>query len=114
MPNNLRVSVFLVSCVLFIIIFILFRKGRIPLKYTLVWFIPNLLILLVAIVPSMLQFIMNLLGFQTVSNMVIGMLIFILVLISISLTVIVSGQRTKITLLIQEVSLLKKEIKSDE
>lgn len=110
MSSNLRLSVFLVSVALFFVIFILFKRGRIPLKYTLVWLIPDLIILIVAILPNILIFVMRILGFQTISNMVAGMLIFILLLISISLTVIVSGQRTKIILLIQEVSLLKEKL----
>ena len=43
-------------------------------------------------------------------NMVTGVLFVILLFITISLTVIVSGQKKKITLLIQEVSILKNEI----
>ncbi|WP_443668457.1 DUF2304 family protein [Holdemanella porci] len=42
--------------------------------------------------------------------MVTGVLFVILLFITISLTVIVSGQKKKITLLIQEVSILKNEI----
>ena len=41
------------------------------------------------------------------SNMVIAMFIFILLMITIMLTIIVSGQQKKITLLIQELSILK-------
>jgi hypothetical protein len=43
--------------------------------------------------------------------MVIGLFIFILLMITIILTVIVSNQRDKITLLIQEVSILKERNK---
>ena len=45
------------------------------------------------------------------SNMVIGVFIVILIFITMSLTVIVSSQKNKINLLIQEVSMLKQEIK---
>ena len=51
------------------------------------------------------------LGFQTISNLVVGVFIVILFFITISLTVIVSAQKKKITLLIQEVSILKEKIK---
>ena len=43
--------------------------------------------------------------------MVIGVFIVILIFITMSLTVIVSTQKNKINLLIQEVSMLKQEIK---
>ena len=61
--------------------------------------------------PNALIKIANLVGFQTVSNMVIGVLLVILFFITMSLTVIVSAQKRKITLLVQEISLLKSEIK---
>ena len=49
------------------------------------------------------------------SNLIIGIFIFILLMITISLTVITSGQKRKTTLLIQEVSMLKTKMeKFDE
>ena len=79
-----------------------------PVKYSLVWIFSSLLILLIALIPNVFSWLSTILGFMTMSNMVIGIFIFILLMITIVLTVIVSGQRKKITLLIQEVSILKK------
>ena len=59
------------------------------------------------IFPGLFIWFSNLLGFVTMSNMVIAMFIFILLMITIMLTIIVSGQQKKITLLIQELSILK-------
>ena len=70
-----------------------------------------LILLFLANFPNALIEIANLVGFQTVSNMVIGVLLVILFFITMSLTVIVSAQKRKITLLVQEISLLKSEIK---
>ena len=44
------------------------------------------------------------------SNMMVGIFIFLLLIITLELTIIVSSQRKKITTLIQEVSLLKEKI----
>ena len=52
----------------------------------------------------------NLLGFEVGSNMIFAGLIAMLIFINIALTVIVSGQSSKIRLLIQEVSMLKGKI----
>ena len=68
-------------------------------------------LIILAIWPNSLIVLANLVGFQTVSNMVIGVLLVILFFITMSLTVIVSAQKRKITLLVQEISLLKSEIK---
>ena len=107
MSINLRLGLGIVSLVLLIIVLMQLRKRRIPVKYSLVWMVSSLIILLIAIIPGVFIKIANLLGFVTMSNLVIAMFIFILLMISLMLTVIVSGQRRKITLLIQEISMLK-------
>lgn len=110
MSNSLSLAVFGVSLIIFIVVFTLLKRGRIPLKFALIWFAPVLVIFLVAIFPQFLVYFTNLMGFQTIANMISGLLIVILIFICIALTVIVSGQKTKITLMIQEVSIMKKRI----
>ena len=107
MSISLRLGLIIVSLVLLIIVLLQLRKRRIPVKYSLVWMFSSLIILLIAIIPQLFILIAKLLGFVTMSNLVIAMFIFILLIISLMLTVIVSGQRRKITLLMQEVSMLK-------
>lgn len=107
MPSNLRISIIIVGFVLLFITSFILKKGRIPVKYSLIWFFAGIIILLVGLVPDFLWSISKVLGFMTVSNMIIGAFILILLLITMSLTIIVSGQKTKITLLIQEISMLK-------
>lgn len=109
MSYSLRLGLIVVGLLIFIITLSLLKKDRIPVKYSLVWLFSGLIILFLALVPSLFGAISNILGFMTISNMVVGMFIFILLMITISLTVIVSGQKKKITLLIQEVSILKQE-----
>lgn len=107
MSISLRLGLVIVSLVLLIVVLLQLRKRRIPVKYSLVWMLSSLIILLIAIVPGLFGVIAKYLGFMTMSNLVIAMFIFILLMISLTLTVIVSGQRKKITLLMQEVSMLK-------
>lgn len=111
MSVNLRVGLVIAALVIIITTVLILRKRRMPVKYSLVWFFSSFLILLIAIFPSLFEIISKALGFVTMSNMVIGLFIFILLMITMMLTVIVSGQRKKITLLIQEVSMLKQKIK---
>jgi hypothetical protein len=57
-----------------------------------------------------MEAITKLLGFKMFSNLIFSILIGVLMLICLALTIIVSGQREKIRLLIQEVSIIKKKI----
>lgn len=112
MSMHLRFFIFLIAIFIIIISLQILRKGRIPVKYSLLWFVSALLILLTAVFPGFLGLISSLIGFQTISNMIIGIFIIILLFITCMLTIIISGQKEKNTLLIQELSILKNEIET--
>ena len=101
---------------IFIIFFILhlIRKESINVKYSLVWLVLFFGLFICLIIPGLLNQITNFLGFQTASNMVLSLLIAVLVVINITNTVINSHQDKKNRLLIQELSIIKKEINKDE
>lgn len=109
MSNSLIIVLILFSLALFIMTTVILRKGRIPIKYALVWYFSSVSLFLVALFPFILEALATFLGFKTVSNLVVGIIISLLLFITMSLTIIVSGQKKKITLLIQEVSILKNE-----
>lgn len=116
MPINLRIAIFIVACVLVLTVMQILHKEMIPVKYSLLWWIAIFILMVLSLWPDFFLFFVNLMSFQTTSNMVIGVFIVILLFITMSLTVIVSSQKNKINVLIQEVSLLKEKIreKSDE
>ena len=111
--KSLIILLIIFSIVLLIITTSVLKKGRIPIKYSLVWYFSAIILLIVALVPQFLELVASLFGFETISNLIIGVLISLLLFITMSLTIIVSGQKKKITLLIQEVSMLKSAIKND-
>ncbi len=110
MENNFQLGVLIVSIMLYVAIFTTLKKGRIPLKFGLVWLIPTTVIFLVSVIPNLFAWISHLVGFETISNIVIGILFVILIFICMALTIIVSGLKTKQTLLIQELSILKERV----
>ena len=114
MPLKLVLEVILFVIVMLIIITSIVKKGKISIKYSLVWFFSIFVIFLSAIIPNFMQIVANLLGFQTMSNMIFAILIVLLIFICVSLTIIVSGQKEKINLLIQEISILKKKVEKNE
>jgi hypothetical protein len=114
MDITLRLSVLLVGIVILLITAELLRRGRIPVKFSLLWLVAVLLILFVALFPGVLGVFANLIGFQTISNMVVGVILIILILLTIAITVIISGQTTKIQILIQELSMLEKRLEEVE
>lgn len=85
----------------------LVRQNKLTMKYALLWLGLSLLTIIALIWPGLINALSSLLGFVSMSNMVFLIAIFVLILICVSLSVIVSNQTKKIILLIQEVSLLK-------
>lgn len=107
MSLELTISSIIFLLLIIFVILVLVKKEKISIKYSFVWLLPCILLLIFTLVPGFLNFITNVLGFQTASNMIFALLIVFLMIITIALTVIVSNQKNKIRLLIQEVSMLK-------
>ena len=107
MSKNLIIVSILFSVFIIISIFILLRKKKVTIKYSLIWIILFTILLIATLIPGFFFFFTYLLGFKTASNMVFSLILAVLVIITIALTVIVSKQDKKIRLLIQEVSIMK-------
>lgn len=111
MSNELKlVSLFFLILIMFFIIYLV-KKEKISIKYSFVYLLPCIVLIIFTLVPGLLNSVTLKLGFQTGSNMIFALLIGFLMIITIALTVIVSNQKEKIRLLIQEVSILKGKIK---
>lgn len=114
MSVSLRIALLIFALFLVFVTTYILKKGRIPEKYSLLWYFISFIILLLAIFPSILTFISDKIGFQAVSSFIIGVLLVLLTFITMALTIIVSGQKKKTTLLIQEISLIKSEMHHDK
>lgn len=110
MNDKLIITVIIFAFVLFLFVFQLLRKGRIPVKYALVWLFAVIIILITSIIPDLMENLAKLLGFELLSNMVLCIFITVLIFVTIILTVMMAGQKKKTTLLIQEISILKAEL----
>lgn len=114
MSLNLTTTLVVVSIFLIILTTYFLKKGRIPEKYSLLWYCFSIIILLVGIFPNLFNFVSEKLGFEVMSNLIIGIIVGVLILLTMALTIMIAGQKKKTMLLIQEISILKSEIKSNE
>ena len=113
MSLNLTLFAILFSFLIIIFIIRLIAKEKVNIKYAIIWILMFTLIIVFTLIPGFLLLLTKLLGFQTASNMVLSIIIAVLVIINISNTVINSEQDSKLRLLIQELSILKRG-KKDE
>lgn len=110
MSINVRIVMIIFALFIILLIINLLKKDRVPIKISLLWLFAAFLILFIGAFPECLKLLLDLLGFKTLSNMLGGILLGILFVISISLTVVISGQKKRNQILIQEISLLKKRV----
>ena len=100
--------------VLVVVSLIMFYTTLKAIRYSLIWLLSGFILLFVAVFTNAFGYISSLIGFQVSSNLVIGIFISLLLLITMMLTKVVSEQNKKITLLIEEVSILKKKVDENE
>lgn len=109
METNLRLFLIIFALFWFILTTYFLQKQKLPVKYSLIWYIITLIIIILGAFPNILITVSSLCGFQVVSSFIVGIILTLLMFITLTLTIIVADQRKKITLLIQEVSMLKQE-----
>ena len=109
MSTNLKIISIVFSVLLMITVLLFVRKGKITIRYSLVWLSSTFVLFILCLFPNVLTWITRLIGIQVASNLIFALIIGILLIVAISLTIIVSNQTEKIRLLIQEVSILKEE-----
>ena len=108
--GNLRLVVIIFILFLFLLIVYLLRKRTLSTKFAIVWFLAIIVMLLTVLLPDVMKYVANLIGFELLSNMLLCIFIVILLFITLALTIMVSSNKRKITLLIEEISILKKEL----
>lgn len=110
----LRISFFIgIACYFLLIIYFL-RKKALNLKYSLLWIIAGLLMLIVIIIPNLIYSISQILGFASPVNTVFVIILFFMIVILMSLTSIVSKQNERNRRLTQITALLEKRVRELE
>ena len=90
----------------------LVSKGKLQLKYSLLWILLCLVILVCDAFPGIIFFFSKLLGFITASNFMFIVAIVLLLAICLSLSVAVSRLVIAVKNLTQRIAILEKELKS--
>ncbi len=113
-PSRLKV-VLIISVIFFlIVVFSLLKRKKLALRYTLLWLFTAVALTLFVIFPELLVWISRIMGIQTVMNTLYILLIGFLIMLTISLTSIVSGQKERIRILSQQYALIEKRLREIE
>ncbi len=114
MTSQLRLSLIILSAVFMIVVIRLVRRGRLQLKYSLLWLLIGCTFIICAVFPGVVTFFKGLFGIALTSNFVFLAGLGGLFLVCLSLTVIVSWQARDIRMLVQRIALLEHDLGVDE
>lgn len=86
------------------------KRKKMRIGYLIFWSITGLLMIISLLVPNLIENISRFLGFEVPINMVFSIAIFIILYLIFDLTMLISRENYRSTMLIQEISILKKRI----
>lgn len=115
MMTHLFRSILLIGVLLYLILIIwLMRKGKLSLKYTLIWFLTGLVLLVCAVFPGLVRAMTHMIGVYSEVNAVFFIGVCFLLLIILFLTSVVSGLSDRIRGLTQTQAMLEKRVRDLE
>ncbi len=110
MQTSLKIA--LIAIVLIYIFFILkaVKRKNMRIGYLIFWSITGVLLIIALLIPNLVENISEFIGFGIPINMIFSVAIFIILYLIFDLTTLISKEEKKNTLLIQEISILKKRV----
>ncbi len=110
MEKKLVIELVVINILFILFVYSNIRRNKISLRYSLLWIASAVIMIFCALTPNLMNKIANFIGIQTASNMIFLFIIGILLIITFILTVIVSKHKSKITLLVEEIGILKEKV----
>ncbi len=110
-PMTLQITLLVAVLVYFILILWYLKSKALELKYTLLWLLAGIIMFLMVVFPEILFWITKAFGFESNMNALYVICLGFVIILLMMLTSIVSRQANKIKILIQEIAIMKKEIR---
>lgn len=110
----LRIELILFAAVFLVVVFWAVSRKKLQLRYSLVWLLIALCIILAACFPGLVMFLSDLVGIETPSNFIYFLGIIVLLVLCFSLTCIVSRQSEQIKRLAQQLGIQTHDLKKKE
>ena len=114
LSTKLQIMMLIAVCAYFLIVFHLLKRKTLNLKYTLLWLISGIIMLVLAVFPKILYWFSALIGVYDMTNALFAVVFFCIIIVLMSLTAIVSKLNEKSKKLVQSVALLEKRVRELE
>ena len=113
MLSTMQTSLLSGSILTLIFVLVVARKTKMNIHYTIIWIVWALIIIILSLFPTLIDWIAQVLSIATPVNAIFLIFIFLLYIISFYLFVRVSQQNDKIKTLTYEIAELKKQIRDN-
>lgn len=110
MQLPLRIALIITTVVYLYYVLKAIKHKKIKISFSIFWILTGGVLIIALAIPNLIANISNMLGFKLTVNMIFCMAIFICFYLIFNLNILLTKENRKNILLIQEVSLLKKEI----
>lgn len=110
MTSTLLIALIGITIIYLFLIVTAVRKRKMQNSIAVFWILTGFLLIVAIAIPNLIESISNFLGFEQTSNMIFCLTIFIAFCILLYLTMVISKQDKKCTVLIQEISIMKKKM----
>ena len=114
MTSTLRGILIVCIIIYFVVVFQLLRKGRLALKYSLLWLVMGVVMAILVLLPNVLFFMSGLFGIVDTMNALFTFAVAFMMMLLMSLTAIASKQSDRIKNLVQDNAMLEKRIRELE
>ena len=110
MQTNLKIALIIVVLIYIFFILKAVKRKYMRIGYLAFWAITGGILIIALLIPNLVENISSILGFGIPINMIFSIAIFIILYLIFNLTILISKEQNRNTLLIQEISILKKRI----
>ena len=114
MQLSLKVALIIIVLIYILCILKAVKRKNMRIGYLIFWSISGVILIIALLIPNLVENISNILGFEMPINMIFSVAIFMILYLIFDLTILISKEHNKNTMLIQEVSMLKKRVKELE
>ena len=106
---NLRLFLIIASIVLFVIVAQNVVKNKLLVKYSLLWILLSLILIVLSVFPDISFLFSDLLGFEKTSNFIFLVIMAIIILICLSYSITLSNMNKKLIKIVQTLAIEEKE-----
>ena len=110
MENTLKIALIIILLLYILFILNAVKKKNMRIGYLIFWSITGIFLIIALMVPNLIENMSKFIGFEVPINMIFSIAIFIILYLLFNITILISHEKDESTMLIQEISILKKRI----